>query len=227
MRILLVEDDKKLSNLIKEYLLNHGYTINIEHHGDKAVYRIQHENYDLIILDINLPGLNGLQICQMVRKTFSGQIFILTANKEDEDHVMGLKLGADDYMSKPISPKVLLARIQALTRRKTSSSLASKLIFGKLTIDLAAREVKLDQAVIDLKPTEFDLLALLATNAGISLSRDTIMLALRGIEYDGVDRSIDLRISYLRTKLQDDITSPFRIKTIRGKGYVFQPDAWD
>lgn len=227
-RILLVEDNKKLSQLITEYLSNHGYTVKTESRGDKAVFRILHENYFLVILDINLPALNGLQICRLVRKNFQGFILMLTARAADEDQITGFEYGADDYVNKPIHPKVLLARIEALSRRtKPNLSQLTQLQFGKLHIDLEKRTVVLDKKTIDLTPSEFDLLSLLAINAGTCLSRDNIMYALRGIDYDGIDRTIDLRISYLRTKLNDDSKKPYRLQTLRGKGYVLQPTAWD
>jgi len=226
-RILLVEDDIKLSQLIAEYLPLHGYAVNCESQGDKAVYRILHENYFLVILDINLPGLSGLQICKLIRKDFSGLILMLTASENEDNQIIGLEIGADDYVQKPIHPKVLLARIQALARRINQPTLPVKqLQFGELSIDLVKRLVILQNEIIDLSEKEFDLLALLATNAGICLSRDNIMQALRGINHDGLNRIIDLRISYLRHKLKDNANVPYRIMTLRGKGYVFQPDAW-
>lgn len=225
--ILLVEDNEKLSRLISDYLTNHGFSVKWEARGDRAVYRILNENCDIVILDINLPGINGLQVCKLVRKNFQGFILMLTAREADEDHVTGLEYGADDFVNKPIHPKVLLARINALFRRKPLLAKSTQLTFGKLAIDLEKREVKFKNKIIELKPKEFDLLVLLAINAGTSLTRDNIMQALRGIDYDGVDRTIDLRISYLRKKLGDNITEPFRIKTLHGKGYVFQPGAWE
>ena len=226
--ILLVEDNLKLSSLIAEYLTSQGYQVKCEYRGDKTVYRILHEDYFLVILDINLPELDGLQICKIVRNQFNGFILMLTAREGDEDHIQGLQFGADDYVTKPINPPVLLARINALTRRaKPNLFTLSHLDFGKLHINLDKREVVLEGALIEFKPSEFDLLALLAINAGTCLSRNNIMYALRGIEYDGVDRLIDLRISYLRTKLRDNPKAPFKIMTIRNKGYVLQPDAWN
>lgn len=227
-RILVVEDDNKLRKLISEYLTAHGFLVQSESRGDKAAYLILHKPFSLIILDINLPELDGLSICKLVRKDYAGFILMLTARESDEDHIQGLEFGADDYINKPLQPKVLLARINALLRRgKPKSSSMKKLVFGKLVIDLEKREVIFKNKKIELKPSEYDLLTLLAINAGISLTRNNITHALRGIDYDGIDRTIDLRISYLRNKLDDNIESPFRIKTIRGKGYVFQPDAWE
>ncbi len=227
--ILLVEDNLKLSALIAEYLTLHGYQVKCEYRGDKAVYRILHEEYFLVILDINLPELDGLQICKFVRNQFNGFILMLTARGSDADHIQGLQFGSDDYVIKPINPPVLVARIEALIRRG-KPNLANKLRqlnFGKLHINLDKKEVILGNDLIEMKPSEFDLLALLAINAGVCLSRNNIMYALRGIDYDGIDRLIDLRISYLRTKLHDNPKSPYKIKTFRNKGYVLLPDAWD
>lgn len=226
-KILLVEDDKKLSQLIVEYLTQHGFSVAHETQGDKAIYRILHENYFLVILDINLPKLSGLQICKIVRMDYQGIIMMLTARTADEDHITGLEYGADDYITKPIQPNVLLARIKKLSQRKQNSTITSQLLFGKLIIDQEKREVTLNNKKVDLPLSEFNLLLLLATHAGTTLTRDNIMQSLRGIDYDGVDRTIDLRISYLRNKLGDNPTNPYRIKTIRGKGYVFLPDAWE
>jgi two-component system, OmpR family, response regulator len=227
-RILLVEDDKKLSRLVQEYLVAQGYQVMIEPRGDKAVYRILNENYFLVILDINLPQLDGLQVCKIVRKDFHGLILMLTARSANEDQITGLEYGADDYIHKPTQPDVLLARIKALSRRLMPAIQSMPtLSFGKLHLDLEKRIVKLNHKEIELKKREFDLLKMLAINAGTCLTRDNITYAIRGVEYDGVDRSIDLRISYLRHKLDDDVKKPFRIQTLRGNGYILQPDAWD
>lgn len=227
-KILLVEDDKKLSALITEYLTKQGYQIEYETRGDKAVYRILHETYFLVILDLNLPVLSGLQVCKLVRRNFNGFILILTAREADEDQITGFEFGADDYVNKPLHPRILLARIKALTRReKARITINSKLEFGQLKIDLESRMVNLKNKNVNLTPAEYNLLVLLASNAGTSLTRDTIMRALRGIDYDGIDRTIDLRIAHLRKKLKDNINMPYKIKTVRNQGYVFLPNAWD
>jgi two-component system, OmpR family, response regulator len=228
MKLLLVEDDEKLAQLIKNYLIKQGIDVKIEQRGDKAVFYILQEQPALVILDINLPGLSGLEVCKTVRNQYHGLILILTARESADDHVTGLHYGADDYINKPVDPKVLLARIQTLTKRQHSNVNKTKLLkFGKLVIDLNTQRVFLEDKNIKLKPTEYDLLILLAQHAGKALSRDTIMQALRGIDYDGIDRSIDLRISYLRKKLNDDIKKPYRLITVRNRGYCLAPDAWD
>ncbi|MFT3742190.1 MAG: response regulator [Gammaproteobacteria bacterium] len=226
-KILLVEDNKKLANYIQDYLQNSGHQVNHEIRGDKAVYRILAEQPDIVILDIMLPGLDGIQVCQTVRPSFSGMILMLTALGENESQFTGLTSGADDYVIKPVDPKILAARVATLLRRKQPSHRPQHLQFGWLTLDLVQRTVRLKNEFIALKPLEFELLTFLATNADHVVNRENIMQALRGISYDGIDRTIDLRISYLRKKLHDNIAHPFKIKTIRGKGYVFISTAWD
>lgn len=225
--ILLVEDNKKLAEYIQSYLKNLGYTVMHETRGDKAVYRILKDQPDIVILDILLPGFNGIQVCQSVRSSYSGMILMLTALGEDEDQISGLSSGADDYVVKPIDPKVLAARVDALNRRHRLPTLPQKFVFGSLQIDMVQRTVSLSGKPVALKPTEFELLSFLAQNANKTVSRDNIMQALRGTPYDGVDRTIDLRISYLRKKLGDNIIEPYRIKTVRAKGYMLISSAWD
>ena len=225
--ILLVEDDKKLGELIKNFLEKQGFKVSLEKRGDKAIHRILNESPDLVILDLMLPGLDGLQICKTVRASFSGFILMLTAREDADDHVTGLEYGADDYLNKPIEPKILLAHIQKLLNRSLQNIATKQLEFDQLNINLQKHTVTLNEKNIELKPKEFELLVLLAENAGHILNRNNIMRSLRGIDYDGFDRSIDLRISYLRKKLNDNIENPYRIITVHGKGYLFVPDAWD
>ena len=232
--ILLIEDDVRLSTLIQEYLQQHSLKVFIERRGDIACQRILSEKPDLIVLDLMLPGLDGLEICKKIRPQYNGPILMLTARDEDIDQVVGLEVGADDYVTKPVKPRVLLARIRVLLRRfpkhahKTlhPQNETSEIIYGCFRISLSAREVWLNGRVLDLTTNEFELLWLLAWHAGKILTRDTILDRLRGIDYDGLDRSVDIRISRLRKKLGDNTNRPFRIKTVRGKGYLFVKDAW-
>ncbi len=232
-RILLVEDDARLAVLIQEYLEQQGFVVMIETRGDCATARILDERPDLVVLDVMLPGCDGFEICQNVRSQYSCPIIMLTARGEDIDQVTGLELGADDYVTKPVQPRVLLARIRALLRRgapnQTTSKLSTEpreLMFGNLIIHSEAREVQLNGHQVDLTSNEFEILWLLACHAGQVLSRDALLTSLRKIEYDGVDRSVDLRISRLRKKLHDNPAQPTRIKTIRSKGYLFVAEAW-
>lgn len=220
--ILLVEDNKKLSAYIKECLVEEGYLVRCEYRGDKAAYRIQREQPDLVVLDIMLPGMDGRQICQTVRETYRGKILMLTAIKDLQSEVDSLNLGADDYLSKPVSEDRLKARIKALLRRPNLENDKRVYSFGRLTISLNEQTVTLAAKTITLSSSDFMLLTLLVKNEGIPLSRDTISYVLYGREYDGVDRGIDLKISRLRKALGEKDG----IKTIHGKGYVFIGSVW-
>ena len=232
-RILIVEDDLRLAELTRDYLHGNGLDVAIEGDGARAVQRILAEQPDLVVLDLMLPGEDGLSICRKLRPAYTGAILMLTARTDDLDQVLGLELGADDYVCKPVRPRVLLARIRALLRRSeqqgasldVSGELQRRLQFGALQIDQGMREAWLAGQSIELTSAEFDLLWLLAANAGRILSREEIFNALRGIEYDGQDRSIDVRISRIRPKIGDDPMHPRLIKTVRSKGYLFVAEA--
>lgn len=238
-RILIVEDDERLADLTKEYLESNGLVVSVEGNGTHAIQRILTEKPDLVVLDLMLPGEDGLSICRKVRPAYNGPILMLTARTDDLDQVLGLEMGADDYMSKPVRPRVLLARIRALLRRSkemsgnvaagneggVDSQGAKRLVFNNLTVDSSMREAWLNDESIDLTSAEFDLLWLLSSHAGTVLSREEIFTALRGIEYDGQDRSIDVRVSRIRPKIGDDPVHPRRIKTVRSKGYLFVKEA--
>ncbi len=233
-RILIVEDDERLADLTREYLESNGLTVSLEAHGGAAVERIRNEQPDLVVLDLMLPGEDGLSICRRVRPHYTGPIIMLTARSDDLDQVLGLEMGADDYIGKPVQPRVLLARIRAMLRRVETAPVANqesaaeeptRLQFNDLIVDRSMREAWLSDESIDLTSAEFDLLWLLASNAGRVLSREEIFTALRGIEYDGQDRSIDVRVSRIRPKIGDDPIHPRRIKTVRSKGYLFVKEA--
>ena len=227
--ILLVEDDRRLAELTAEYFRQNGFSVAVESHGDNALSRFALEKPRIVLLDLMLPGADGLTICRELREQFDGPILIFTARDSDIDQVIGLEAGADDYVCKPVDPMVLLARARALLRRAGESETAvagSDIALGGLQISEAAQEVRLDGRKVALTTHEFELLLLLARSAGKVLSRDEIFSRLRGIEYDGLDRSIDGRISKLRRKLEDSAAEPRRIKTVWGKGYLLVPDAW-
>lgn len=227
-RILIVEDDERLATLTRDYLENNGMEVTVVGDGDEAIGRIREDQPDLVVLDLMLPGTDGLSVCREVRPDFRNPILMLTARTEDMDQVLGLEMGADDYVAKPVKPRVLLARIRALLRRveadQEQAEGPSRLEFGNLVIDNSAREVLLDGESVELTSAEYDLLWLLASNAGQVLSRETIFEELRGIQYDGQDRSIDVRISRIRPKVGDDPENPRRIKTVRSRGYLFVKD---
>lgn len=222
-RILIVEDDERLRTLTAEYLQGNGMLVAQVDNGEEAIRIIQRDNPDLVVLDLMLPGVDGLGVCREVKPAFRNPILMLTARTDEMDEVLGLEMGADDYVAKPVQPRVLLARIRALLRRMPAELATNeqRLVFGRLVIDSSARQVLLGDEEIDLTSAEFDLLWLLASSAGTILSREAIFEALRGIEYDGQDRSIDVRVSRLRAKIGDDPEAPQRIKTVRSKGYLF------
>ena len=228
-QVLIVEDDQRLAELTREYLESNGLRVAIEGDGAVAAARIIAEQPDLVVLDLMLPGEDGLSICRKVRQQYDGPILMLTARTDDTDQIQGLDLGADDYVCKPVRPRLLLARIQALLRRSepepSTAQKPRRLQFGPLVVDDALREAWLQGNGIELTSAEFDLLWLLVSNAGRILSREEIFTALRGIGYDGQDRSIDVRISRIRPKIGDDPDHPRLIKTIRSKGYLFVPEA--
>ncbi len=231
INVLLVEDDLRLAALTREYLQQQGMVVAVEHRGDRACEHILSERPDLVVLDLMLPGLDGLEVCRAVRPQYGGPILMLTARDEDIDQVVGLEVGADDYVTKPVQPRLLLARIRALLRRMPRQSRAEsgreEIRFGRFRISAALRDAWLGDEALALTTNEFELLWLLASHAGEVLSRDTILDRLRGIGYDGLDRSVDIRVSRLRRKLRDDRQRPFRIKTIRGKGYLFVKEVWE
>ena len=226
--ILLVEDDLRLADLVSRYLLNHGFIVTIVSRGDEVVERVQRDNPDLVILDLGLPGEDGFSICRRLRPEYANPILILTARDNDIDHVLGLELGADDYVIKPVEPRVLLARIGVLLRRNRAAAPpgASKVLaFGRLLINVVSRAVKWDGRDVALSRNEFDLLVFLASHPGEIQSRERLFKSLYNRDYDGLDRMLDIRISRLRRKLDDDAENPQRIKTIWGQGYLFVPDA--
>lgn len=226
--IVLVEDDVRLAELVSRYLETHGFRVSVVDSGRHAVGRILSEPPDLVILDLGLPDQDGLEICKRLRPAYSHPILILTARDNDIDHVLGLELGADDYVVKPVEPRVLMARINALLRRSKiwPSSEVKTLRFGQLLINAVSRSVSLNDVSIALSSSEFDLLHYLAAHAGEVLSREMLFQHLHKREYDGLDRMLDIRISHLRKKLDDPADRPQRIKTIWGQGYLFVPDAW-
>lgn len=218
-RILIVEDDQRLASLLVELLEQAGYTAAIETRGDHAVARILAERPALVLLDVNLPGLDGFTVCRTVRDAYPGRILVLTARGEEVDEVLGLEFGADDYMAKPVSPRRLLARIKALLRRPDAAH-ESLVRNGPLVIDPQGRSAVLDGVPLPLSTAEFELLYLLAQRLGEVVSRDEMYRSLRGLEYGGLDRSIDLRISRLRKHLGDNPRRPTWIKTVHGVGYL-------
>ena len=226
-KILLVEDDLGLQQLTKDYLEHNGLEVDVLSRGDEVFSYLENNAADLMILDIMLPGKDGFSVCRQVRDKFSLPILMLTAKGENFDQVIGLELGADDYVVKPAEPRVLLARVNALLRRgQPVVKAAEEIQFGDLVIDKTSRIVKLNENEIVLTSHEFELLWLLASNAGEVLSREHVHQHMIGRQYDGLDRTVDVRVSRIRKKLGDNSDKPYRIKTVWGQGYLFVSDAW-
>ncbi|MGI9471392.1 MAG: response regulator [Rubripirellula sp.] len=222
-RLLLVEDDRELASMVADFLSTNGYVVSVEENGAVAANRILSESFDVVVLDIGLPGLDGISICRNVRGHFSGPILMLTARGDEVDEVVALEVGADDYMSKPVRPRALLARLRVhLRRANTADSDASvtHIDVAGMSIDSTSRALRIDDQPVTLTTAEFDLLWLLAKNMGNVISRDQLYQELHGVRYDGLDRSIDLRVSRLRKKLGDDPVNPQRIKSVRSVGYL-------
>lgn len=222
--IILVEDDLRLASLISSFLTSEGFSVSHEARGDNAVGLIVGSNPDLVILDMNLPGLNGLEVCKEIRQSYRGAVIMVTANDDELTEVSALNFGVDDFIAKPIRPHVLLARINALFRRSQQNNTAEsehQLKVQDIMLDKQNRQVMQGQQNIPLSDAEFDVLAVLMENAGQILSRSQLFYAVRGIEYDGLDRSLDMRVSSLRKQL-NDLEAPHKyIKSVRGKGYLF------
>lgn len=228
-RILLAEDDARLAQLVKDYLESEKeFTVYIEGNGNKVARQLENVNPDLLILDLMLPNKDGLTLCREVRSWYFGPILMLTARDTNADQILGLDCGADDYVVKPAEPPLLLARVRALLRRYAPEPAVSQeqLVFGALSIDHGSRSVTLNEQSIALSSHEFDLLHMLARQPGQVMSREYLFNAIYHRSYDGLDRTIDVRVSQLRKKLGDSAEQPFRIKTVWGRGYLFVPDAW-
>lgn len=223
-KILLIEDDQDLALMIRDYLLKEGYQISLLYDGHQAVEQIETQQPDVVILDVMLPGKGGLSICQEVRGKFNGSILMFTAKEDEIDQIVGLEIGADDYIFKPVKPRLLLAKIKSLIRRNQTPGLGSRIMLGALEIDIRSRTVTMSGKYIDLTTAEFDVLLILASNIDQIMSREDIHEGLSLRNYDGLDRSIDNKISSLRKKLGDDAKSPSKIKTIRSKGYLLSGD---
>ena len=217
-RILFVEDDPEIGQLISSWLGRHDMDVILEPRGDMALARVEAEQPDLVLLDIMLPGQDGMSLCRDLRPRFDGPIVMLTSLDSDMNQILSLELGANDYILKTTPPPVLLARLRVQFQQ---------LQFGRLRVDGPGRDVRLDGESIALSTADFDLLWELACHAGQILSREALFRSLRGREYDGQDRSMDVAISRLRRKLGDNPDNPARIKTVRQKGYLFVPHAWE
>lgn len=226
--ILLAEDDERLAVLVSRFLKQNDFDVVVESMGHNVLRQLRELNPDALILDLGLPGKDGLEICQEARTFYERPILILTARDSDTDQVLGLEYGADDYVTKPAEPRVLVARVKALLRRANADKPQDqpRLQYGELMIDAAAREIRHKSEHVPLTSHEFDLLLVFAEKAGEVLSREYLFNKIYGRPYDGLDRTIDVRISQLRKKFDDNLENPEKIKTIWGRGYLFVSDAW-
>ena len=220
-RILLIEDDPRLAEMVKNYLGAAGFAVTAAHTGGNGITLHDRETFDALILDLMLPDMDGLEVCRHIRARAQTPILMLTARGDAMDRVVGLEMGADDYLPKPFEPRELLARLRAILRRAKSESKSDILHFGRLEIDVGARQVRLDGEARSLTSYQFALLLALAQHAGRVLSRDTIMDLLKSERLEAFDRSIDVHISRIRAAIEDDAKKPRRVITVRGAGYVF------
>ena len=221
--IFIVEDDVQLAGLMQDYLTSKQLNVTVEHDGTYAVERIVEAQPDLVILDLMLPGKDGVTICRELRPQFNNPILMLTASEDSIDQIVGLEVGADDFVQKPIEPRVLLARIRALLRRVSSSIPSAthndEIQYRGLTINPSSRSVKLDGQDIELSAQEYDFLELLTAEAGNIVTREQVFQSLKNMEYDGQNRFADILISQIRKKL--GTSADEYLKTVRGKGYLF------
>lgn len=222
-RVLVVEDEQELAAVVAAYLRNEGFAVDVAHSGPEAVTRARDLRPDLIALDIMLPGFDGLEVCRQVRNFSDCYVIMLTARDDEVDKVIGLSVGADDYVVKPFSPRELTARIRAMLRRprglQDRSTLGSSRTFGHLRLDQEARKAWLDDAELDLTRTEFDLLLVLSNSPRRAFSRRQLIDAVWGEGWYGDEHIVDVHIGHLRKKLDDDAGAPTYIRTVRGIGY--------
>jgi len=219
--ILIIDDDEKLNQLLKGFLSEFGFSVLAATHPQKGLKKLRQKSPDLVILDVMLPGMDGFEVCRKIRQQSSVPIIMLTARGELMDKVVGLELGADDYLPKPFEPRELVARIHSILRRSKKFDDPLPQVFGRLEIDVSRQMVTLDGQNVALTTNEFAALALLAANPGKVFDRDQILQELRGIDCDAFNRSVDITMSRLRQKLNDNPKSPVFIKTVWGTGYVF------
>lgn len=229
-KLVFIEDDARQQQLVASFLNNEGFEVITAERGDDAQQLLEQHQPKALLLDLMLPGMDGIQVCQKVRPFFHGPILMLTAQNDDATEVSALDIGVDDFLSKPLRPHVLLARLRSALRRSeslaqpsvlTSPPVKQPIYCQDLTADQSQRCIWLGEQQLELTDAEFDLLYFFMDNAGHVLPRDLLFQKMRGIDYDGLDRSLDMRVSTIRKKLNDN-TPPYRyIKSVRGKGYLF------
>jgi DNA-binding response OmpR family regulator len=223
--ILIIEDEVELVKVLRSYLEQAGFNVLSAHRGDSGLSTWEQRQPDLVILDLNLPGMDGLDVARAIRRKANTPIIMLTARVEETDQLIGLELGADDYITKPFSPRIVVARARALLRRATSTPEEAQVLRLKdLEIDLNAYRVKRDEELVELTPTEFNLLATMAGQPGRAFTRMQLLEAAMGTTYEGYERTIDAHIKNLRAKLEPDSKNPQYVETVFGIGYRFARD---
>ena len=220
-RVLIIEDDPRLAEMVQTYLGGAGFSVAVAPNGAEGIARHGRESFDAVLLDLMLPDMDGLEVCRKLRERHATPILMLTARGDAMDRVVGLEMGADDYLPKPFEPRELLARLRAILRRTGGGARAEILRFGRLEIDLGARQARLAGVDCELTAYQFSLLAELAHRAGRVLSREALMDLVRNEKLDVFDRSIDVHISRIRAAIEDEPRKPRRLITVRGAGYLF------
>ncbi len=220
LRALLIDDDARLSELLASYLGPHGFVVDHAANGARGLTLLEGGAYDLVLLDVMMPGMDGLEVCKRIRQKSRVPIVMLTARGDETDRVVGLELGADDYVPKPFSPRELLARMRAVLRRAMPEASSERLVVGDLAVDVEGRRVVLGDKPLELTGLEFDLLVALARRAGRVVPREALLELAGRSDVSVGERTVDVHISHLRAKLGDDSRTPQRIKTVRGVGYM-------
>jgi len=223
-RVLLIDDDVRLHDLLASYLRQNGMDVVGAHDGAHGLAALEAGTFDAVLLDVMMPGMNGLETCRRIRQKSNVPLIMLTAKGDETDRVVGLEMGADDYVAKPFSPRELLARLRAVLRRAKPDAFSERITVGDITIDVAGREAQVAGKPIDLTGLELDLLVALARRAGKVISRETLLAEAGRSDVTVSERTVDVHISHLRQKIGDDPRSPTRIRTVRGVGYVLAKD---
>jgi len=222
MKVLIIDDDRRLGDLLGAYLQGQGVAVETRLDGASGLAALDRGGFDAVVLDVMMPGIDGFEVCRRIRAGSEIPVLMLTARGDETDRVVGLELGADDYLPKPFSPRELLARLRAITRRNRPTTVAAEVLrFGALEVDMDARVARVGGEPRSLTSHQFEILAALARNAGRVMSRDQIMDSVRGEPLEAFDRSIDVHVSRIRAAIEEDPRNPRRIVTVRGVGYVF------
>ncbi len=222
MKVLVIDDDRRLGDMLRTYLEGQGVSVDTRLDGTSGLAALDGGGYDAAVLDVMLPDIDGFEVCRRIRAASELPVLMLTARGDETDRVVGLEIGADDYLPKPFSPRELLARLRAITRRNRSAPVQPQTLrFGDLEVDLGARQARVGGQPRELTSHQFEILAVMARSAGRVLSREQIMEAVRGDALEAFDRSIDVHVSRIRAAIEEDPRHPRRIVTVRGVGYVF------